>query len=366
MLTTRHQVLPDMPKPAIEEDLAWSAVASRDRQADGLFWFAVKTTGVYCRPSCGARMPKRENVLFFATPESARAAGFRACKRCRPDQAPTAHVEVEAVVAAVRAIETAISAGATAPPLAALAGRAGYSPHHFHRMFKQATGVTPGRYAAALRAKGAQAALAAEPTVTDAIYAAGYSSPSRFYEGAGARLGMTPDAVRRGASGEVIRFVTGRCTLGLVLVAETARGICAVLLGDDAAALAADLSARFPKASISAGGDAERRQLAEVIAVIEAPSTNPHLPLDVRGTAFQEQVWQALRRIPPGTTTTYAGIAAALGRPSAARAVAGACAANPAAVIIPCHRVVRSGGDLSGYRWGVARKAELLKRERSG
>jgi AraC family transcriptional regulator of adaptative response/methylated-DNA-[protein]-cysteine methyltransferase len=354
-----------IPNPGAE-DRAWIAVASRDRAADGAFWFGVTTTGVYCRPSCGARTPKRANVRFFASPEAARAAGFRACKRCRPDEAPHARVEVQAVTAAVRAIEAAISLGDKPPLLEALAARAGYSPHHFHRLFRRATGLTPGRYAAAIRAKAAHAALAAEPTVTGAIYAAGYASPSRFYEAAGARLGMAPAAARRGGPGETIRFVTGPCSLGEVLVAATGRGVCAVLLGDDAAALVADLAARFPRASITAGDDAERRQLAGVIAVIEAPSTNPHLPLDVRGTAFQERVWQALRRIRPGTTATYAGIAAAIGRPSAARAVAGACAANPAAVLIPCHRVVGSGGDLSGYRWGPERKAELLRRERRG
>jgi AraC family transcriptional regulator of adaptative response/methylated-DNA-[protein]-cysteine methyltransferase len=301
--------------------------------------------------------------MFFASPAAARAAGYRACRRCHPDETPDQRVAVQAVTSAVRAIEAAVAAGAKPPGLDSLAQRAGYSPHHFHRLFRGETGVTPREFAAGLKAARAQAALGEEPRVTDAIYAAGYSSPSRFYAAASARFGMTPGTAQRGAAGETIRYVPGQSTLGQVMVASTPRGVCAVLLGDDAGALLADLRRRFPKASLTVGGETERKRLADVIAAIETPGGNPHLPLDIRGTAFQEQVWQALRRIPPGSTATYAEIAAGLGRPSAARAVAQACAANPAAVVVPCHRVVRSDGDLSGYRWGIERKAELLKRE---
>jgi AraC family transcriptional regulator of adaptative response/methylated-DNA-[protein]-cysteine methyltransferase len=347
----------------IDDDSAWIAVTARDRRADGTFWFAVKTTGVYCSPSCGARTPNRRNVTFFASPGAARAAGYRACRRCRPDETPDQRVAVQAVTTAVRAIEAAVAAGEKPPGLDCLARRAGYSPYHFHRLFRAETGVTPREFAAGLKATRAKAALGEEPRITDAIYAAGYSSPSRFYAAAGERLGMTPGAAQRGAAGEDIRYVIGQSTLGRVLVAATQRGVCAVLLGDDSADLLADLRRRFPKATLSEGGDAGRARLDDVVAAIETPGGNPHLPLDIRGTAFQEQVWQALRRIPPGSTATYAEIAAALGRPSAARAVAQACAANPAAVIVPCHRVLRAGGGLSGYRWGVGRKAELLRRE---
>lgn len=350
--------------PPLTDDACWQAVVGRDARFDGRFLFGVKTTGVYCRPSCGARQPKRENVSFFQTVEEARAAGFRACKRCRPDEKPDERLGVQAVRAAARMIETAIANGDPAPGLEALARRAGYAPHHFHRLFRKATGVTPKAYAAAQRSKAATSALAAEPRVTDAIYAAGYSSSSRFYDAAKDRLGMTPSARRHGGAGETIRYVFGDCSLGRVVVAETERGVCAVEFGDGESAMADSLKRRFPQARLEPGTPARARHLDAVIAAIEGLDLNPHLPLDVRGTAFQERVWRALRAIPAGSTATYAEIAAAIGSPAAVRAVAGACAANPTAVLIPCHRVIRADGDLSGYRWGRERKAKLLARER--
>ena len=346
------------PEVLAPEDM-WEAVRRRDLACDGRFYVAVKTTGVYCRPSCKSRPPKRENVAFYPSTEAAERAGFRACKRCRPDRLGAPDPQVEAVKRACERIASAEEA----PPLADLAAEAGLSPFHFHRVFKKVTGVTPKAYSAAERARRAAENLKSAATVTEAIYDAGFNSSSRFYETATARLGMTPGAARRGGSGEQIRFAVGETSLGDVLVAATDKGVCAIMLGDDPDELAKALQDRFPRAELVGGDTTFERMVATVVGLVEAPGRNLDLPLDIRGTAFQQRVWQALRAIPSGRTSSYAEIAQALGHPKATRAVAQACAANPLAVAIPCHRVVRAGGALSGYRWGVERKRKLLDRE---
>jgi AraC family transcriptional regulator, regulatory protein of adaptative response / methylated-DNA-[protein]-cysteine methyltransferase len=349
----------DTARAPARDEVRWQAVKRRDPAFDGTFLFAVRTTGVYCRPSCASRPAKRENVSFFSTAAQAEKAGYRACKRCRPDQLGAPDPQMQAVKRACERIETAEEA----PKLAELAASAGLSPYHFHRVFKALTGVTPKAYAAETRARRAADKLRTAETVTEAIYDAGFNSSSRFYENTAARLGMTPGAVRRGGAGAVIRFAVGEASLGAVLVAATDKGVCAITLGDDPEALVRDLQDRFPRAEFK-GGDAEfERTIAEVVGLVEAPAQRLDLPLDIRGTAFQQKVWAALQTIPPGKTATYKEIARAIGQPTAVRAVAQACGANPLAVAIPCHRVVRSDGDLSGYRWGVERKRELIARE---
>lgn len=347
--------------PLFADDASrWAAVQRRDRAADGQFLYSVKTTGVYCRPSCAARPARRENVAFHADPAAAEAAGFRACKRCRPAGPSRAETQAAAVAAACRTIDAAEEL----PDLDTLAAGAGMSRFHFHRIFKSVTGVTPKAYAAARRAERMRAALAGGAGVTEALYDAGYNANSRFYAESAERLGMRPSAYRAGGKGAVVRFAVGDCSLGAVLVAATEKGVCAILLGDDPEGLVRDLQDRFAQAEL-VGADADfEATVARVVGLIDTPNCSLDLPLDVRGTAFQQQVWDALRRIPVGRTASYLDIATAIGRPSAVRAVAQACGANALAVAIPCHRVVRSDGDLSGYRWGVERKRELLKRER--
>lgn len=347
----------------MDPDLArWAAVTGRDIAADGRFVYAVRTTGVFCRPSCPSRLARRENVSFHVDAAAARAAGFRPCLRCRPDEASPAARQAALVDRACRMIEAA----ETAPDLDTLAREAGLSRFHFHRVFKARLGVTPRAYGAAHRSARTRAALEDSGTVTEAIYAGGFESSGRFYAEAPARLGMTPSARRRGGAGETLRFALGQTSLGAVLVAATARGIAAITLGDDPEALLRDLQDRFPAADLQGGDPAFEAVVAQVVGLVEAPRTGLDLPLDIRGTAFQERVWQVLRTIPAGETLSYAEVAARLGAPTAMRAVAGACAANAIAVAIPCHRVVRTGGDVSGYRWGVARKRALLEREAAG
>ncbi|WP_454732694.1 MULTISPECIES: bifunctional DNA-binding transcriptional regulator/O6-methylguanine-DNA methyltransferase Ada [Cupriavidus] len=342
-----------------EHDPRWARVLARDPAADGDFVYAVKTTGVYCRPSSPSRLPRPENVEFFDTPQAAEAAGYRPSKRAAADQSATAAQHAALVAEACRRIEHA----AEPPALDTLAREAGLSPFHFHRVFKAVTGLTPRAYACAHRARRLRDGLGRAGSVTEAIYEAGFNSNSRFYEAAGQMLGMTASRYRAGGADTDIRFAVGECSLGAILVAQSERGVCAILLGDDPDALARELQDQFPRANLI-GGDAGFEQLvARVVGLIEAPSLGLDLPLDVRGTAFQERVWQALREIPPGTTASYAEIAARIGAPKAVRAVAQACGANHIAVAIPCHRVVRSDGQLSGYRWGVERKRELLGRE---
>jgi len=350
---------PDTARVPPRDEERWQAVKRRDSALDGKFVFAVRTTGIYCRPSCASRPAKRENVTFFLTGAEAEQAGYRACKRCRPDKLGAPDPQMQAVKRACERIETAEEA----PKLAELAASAGLSPYHFHRVFKAITGVTPKAYAAETRARRAADKLRTAGTVTEAIYDAGFNSSSRFYENTDARLGMTPGAVRRGGAGVVIRFAVGEASLGAVLVAATDKGVCAITLGDDPDVLVRDLQDRFPRAELK-GGDAEfERMVAEVVGLVEAPGQRLDLPLDIRGTAFQQKVWAALQAIPPGKTATYTEIARAIGQPTAVRAVAQACGANPLAIAIPCHRVVRADGDLSGYRWGVERKRKLIDRE---
>ncbi|MBK8175310.1 MAG: bifunctional DNA-binding transcriptional regulator/O6-methylguanine-DNA methyltransferase Ada [Rhodospirillales bacterium] len=342
-----------------EHDPRWAAVVSRDPSADGTFCYSVSTTGVYCRPSCAARRANPRNVRFHACPADAEAAGFRPCKRCTPDQPPLAARWAAVVANACRAIENAEEP----VTLSGLADAAGLSPWHFHRVFKAMTGLTPRGYARAHRSRSVRNQLTGSNTVTEAIYQSGFGSNSRFYETSEAVLGMTPGAFRLGGDGEEIRFAVGDCSLGVVLVAGTAKGICAIFLGDDPDALLRDLRRRFSRARILAGDGDFQALVAAVIALVEAPGTGLSLPLDVRGTVFQQRVWETLRTIPCGSTASYTEIAQRLGTPKSARAVAQACAANPVAVAIPCHRVVRSDESLAGYRWGVERKCALLERE---
>jgi len=341
------------------ESARWAALSARDAAADGAFFYSVRTTGVYCRPSCAARPARPENVAFHATTADAEAAGFRPCKRCKPDQAPLAERNAAAVAAACRLIETAEEV----PGLEALAAEAGLSPFHFHRVFKSVTGLTPKAYADARRAERVRQALGETGTITEAIYDAGFNSGGRFYEKSAQVLGMTPTRFRAGGREAQIRFAIGECSLGSILVAATEKGVCAILLGDDPDALARDLQDRFDKAELIGGDTQFEALVAQVVGFVEQPRLGLDLPLDVRGTAFQQRVWQALREIPAGETASYATVAAKIGKPAAVRAVAQACAANALAVAIPCHRVVRNDGALSGYRWGVERKQALLDRE---
>ena len=336
----------------------WQAVKSRRRAADGTFVYAVRTTGVYCRPSCGARLARRANVEFFAGPADAERAGFRACKRCRPNESKTEHVD--AITRACRLIENADGT----PDVGRLAAAAGMSASHFHRQFKSQTGLTPRAYASAHRARRVREQLARADSVTAAAYNAGFNSSGRFYASASRTLGMKPSTFRAGGAGTTIRYAVGRCSLGLILVAASNAGICSIALGDDRDALLRELEQRFRNADVTAADAAFETTLAKVIAFVERPAIGLDLPLDIRGTAFQQRVWQELIKIPAGRTRTYSEIAAELRQSRSTRAVAHACAANPIAVAVPCHRVVRTDGSLAGYRWGVARKAKLLERER--
>lgn len=338
----------------IDQDNAWAAVLRRDRTFDGRFVTGVLSTGIYCRPSCAARHPARRNVRFFADGAAAQAAGLRPCRRCLPDDAAR---DETAIARALSLLE-----GEDPPGLEALARAVGYAPHHFQRLFKRATGVTPAAYARAHRAKRAEAALSGNDRVTDAIYDAGYSGPSRFYEAARGRLGMTPSAWKNGGAGATIRWAVAETSLGPMLVAATDKGICRLSFDEGEA----ELRRRFPRAEIVAGGAALNRLVKGAVAAVERPGRMPDLPLDVAGTAFQEAVWRELRRIPPGETRTYAQIAAAVGKPQAVRAAGTANGQNRVAVLIPCHRVIRGDGTLGGYAYGLDRKRALLEKEREG
>jgi AraC family transcriptional regulator of adaptative response/methylated-DNA-[protein]-cysteine methyltransferase len=337
----------------------WAAIERREPDADGIFYYAVRTTGVFCRPSCGARRALRKNVRFFDTAAAAERAGFRACKRCRPDGDGLTREHAAMLARACRLIDAAD----TMPDLTALARAAGMSRFHFHRVFTRHMGMTPKAYTVAQRAQRMRDQLQHSDNITTAIYDAGFGSNGRFYAGSAAALGMTPSSYRAGGDGARIRFAIGACSLGSILVAATDKGICAILLGDDAAALLRDLEDRFPKAQLIGGDKDFERLLAQVAGLVEAPTKSVALPLDLRGTAFQHRVWQALRKVRPGTTVSYTDLARRLGLPGSVRAVAGAVAANMLAVAIPCHRVIRRDGSLSGYRWGVGRKRALLERE---
>ncbi len=345
---------------ATEGDSRWASVTSRDSNADGRFYYSVKTTGIYCRPSCAARKALPENVSFHITPKDAEKAGFRPCKRCKPNNQPSLVEQYTAIVTkACRLIEES----ETTPSLTRLANHVGISMFHFHRIFKTVTGLTPREYALAHVGERIRNNLDNSGTVTEAIYDTGYRLNGRFYEISNEVLGMTPSDYRAGGAGSEIRFAVGQCSLGSILVAKSKRGICAILLGDEPDELRRDLQNRFPHANII-GGDLEFEQLvSKVVGFVEKPATGLDLPLDIRGTAFQQHVWRALRKIPAGCTTSYTEIANRIGYPTRVRSVARACAANAIAVAIPCHRVVKKDGSLSGYRWGVERKRALLKRE---
>ena len=343
-----------------EQDPRWAAILARDSKADTLFVYGVKTTGVYCRPSSVSRLPRPENIEFFDTPAQAEAAGYRPSKRAAGDQTQRAAQDAQRVADACRHIEQA----EIPPNLNTLATLAGLSPFHFHRIFKAVTGLTPKGYASAHRSQKVRNGLKAKQTVTNALYDAGFNSTSRFYESADQLLGMKPSDYKAGGTNSAILFAVGECSLGSILVAQSSRGVCAILLGDEPDQLVRDLQDQFPNADL-VGADHNFEQLiAHVVGFIEAPALGLDLPLDLRGTAFQQRVWQALRDIPVGDTASYGQIAERIGAPKSFRAVAQACGANCLAVAIPCHRVVRSNGDLSGYRWGVERKQQLLDRER--
>jgi AraC family transcriptional regulator, regulatory protein of adaptative response / methylated-DNA-[protein]-cysteine methyltransferase len=338
----------------IDREQAWAAFERRDRSWDGRVIGAVKTTGIYCKPSCPARRPKREHVEFFLDGETAQAAGYRACLRCRPDEVGRDREAVAKAVALIEAADEPLQ-------LADLAAAVGYAPHHFQRLFTRDLGVSPAAYARALRARRAEAHLKEDKSVTEAIYDAGYSAPSRFYADASERIGMTPSAWRDGGRGETIRFVVADSPLGPLLVAATPKGICRLTFDEDERAL----KRRFPNADIRPDDGTIAEWVDAALVAIERPAAAPELPIDVRGTAFQEAVWQELRRIPLGQTRSYADIAKAVGQPGAVRAVGTANGSNPVAVLVPCHRVIRSDGSLGGYAGGLDRKRKLLEAERA-
>ncbi|MBV8850521.1 MAG: bifunctional DNA-binding transcriptional regulator/O6-methylguanine-DNA methyltransferase Ada [Methylobacteriaceae bacterium] len=341
------------------DDERWQAAVARNPQAEGAFVTAVRTTRIYCRPTCTARQPKRENVTFYANPAEAEAAGFRACLRCKPNLDRPDDAQANMIARACRAIEDAEEP----PTLEKLAKLAGQSPYHFHRVFKSVTGLTSKAYADAHRGKRVRKELKRAGTVTEAIYSAGFNSNGRFYAASDDLLGMTPTDFREGGAGATIRFAVGECSLGAILVGATDKGVCAIMLGDDPQELVRTFQDDFRQAKLVGGDKDFERVVADVVGFVEGSQREFKLPLDVRGTAFQQRVWQALREIPMGKTVSYREIAKKIGSPAAVRAVAGACASNKIAVAIPCHRVVRTDGALSGYRYGVERKRALLQRE---
>jgi AraC family transcriptional regulator, regulatory protein of adaptative response / methylated-DNA-[protein]-cysteine methyltransferase len=347
------------PRRFASESARWAACVARDRSADGQFVFGVRTTGIFCRPSCAARRPQRANVCFYEDAAAALRAGLRPCRRCEPEGDGPGERDAARVARICRLLEHS----AAPLPLTTLARHASLSPFHFHRLFKRLTGMTPAAYQRTQRSERLRARLRAGDSVTDAIYAAGYGSSARFYADSDATLGMSPRSYRSGGQGSLIRFAATRCWLGTLLVAATQRGVCALLLGDDADELQKDLRRRFPRAQLQAGDRRFARLLSRVVRALERPALAARLPLDLRGTVFQRRVWEALRAVPAGTTVSYAEIARRIGRPRAVRAVGQAIGANPVAVAVPCHRIIRSDGSLCGYHWGSERKRALLERE---
>ncbi|HWV14310.1 MAG TPA: bifunctional DNA-binding transcriptional regulator/O6-methylguanine-DNA methyltransferase Ada [Cellvibrio sp.] len=346
-------------KSNVCNDLRWALVTARDPDADGQFFYGVSSTGIYCRPSCPSRLPRAENVQFFITAAEAEVAGFRPCQRCKPERLMQDHIHADKIIQACRLLD----AGENAPGLAELAAHSGLSKDYFQRVFKRIVGLTPKAYAQARRAQRLREQLAEGSSVSDAIFAAGYNASSRFYTEAKEVLGMTASSYRKGGSNAKIRFAVGECSLGAILVAQSEQGICAILMGDEPAVLVEDLQRRFRNALLMGGDSTFEQVVAQVVGFVEAPGLGLDLPLDIRGTVFQQRVWQALCEIPPGTRATYSEIANRIGAPKSFRAVALACGANPLAVAIPCHRVVRNDGGLSGYRWGIERKRALLETE---
>ena len=361
MMTAMVTKTPRFTTPSVADDPRWARIVARDKTADGQLWYSVSTTGVYCRPSCPSRIPNPGNVQLHDSLESARATGFRSCKRCNPD-GPSIEAGNAALIAkACRMIEESEEE----PSLEELAHAIGRSPSHFHRLFKAVTGLRPKEYAAAHRAKRVREGLSSGNSVTAAMYDAGFNSSGRFYEKSTGMLGMTPSQYRAGGANEEIRFAVGQTSLGAILVASSKKGVASILLGDDPDELVRDLQDRFPKACLIGADHDYEVLVARVVGFVETPGSGLNLPLDVRGTAFQQRVWQALQEIPAGETVSYTEVARRIGVPRAVRAVAGACAANNLAVAIPCHRVVRNDGSLSGYAWGIERKRDLLNREAS-
>jgi AraC family transcriptional regulator of adaptative response/methylated-DNA-[protein]-cysteine methyltransferase len=351
---TRLQILPPAQATTMPDaDSCWRAFLARDRSMDGAFVGCVSTTGIYCKPSCAARHPRRENMTFLPDPSAARAAGFRACLRCRPDEIGRDRLAVDAAIAFIEAAEES-------PRLDDIANHVGYAPHHFHRLFKRETGLTPAAYARGLRAERLKDALAEPGSVTAAIYEAGYNAPSRAYADAEQHLGMTPTAWKDGGRGVMIRWRTIGSSLGPILVAATDKGLCRISFGEGEA----ELRARFPHADIHPANPALDAMAQRVAALVEDPAAGADLPMDVQGTAFQQAIWAALRAIPSGETRSYGQIAAAIGRPGAVRAAGTACGDNNLAILIPCHRVVRSNGGMGGYAWGLEKKQALLAREK--
>jgi AraC family transcriptional regulator, regulatory protein of adaptative response / methylated-DNA-[protein]-cysteine methyltransferase len=357
MLQSENTIVSGVP---LTEDWRWTAVVHRDRAVDGQFFYAVTSTGVFCRPSCPSRRPRRDRVRFFDSAQAAAAAGFRACRRCHP----TSLHEAPAAAAIRRATAYLSQHADQAVPLSALARVARLSPFHLQRQFKKALGISPREFQAACRAERFRQELRAGRDVAAATYEAGYGSPSRVYEASPTGSGMAPAAYRRAGAGNRVGFVTVRCELGWLLVAATARGLCAVKLGDSTAALEQDLRREYSSAQVEANDLVPRAWVQAIVEQLSSGSRSATLPLDVRGTAFQWRVWRALQAIPPGETRSYSEVAEAIGQPSAARAVARACATNPVCLVVPCHRVVAKGGGIGGYRWGIARKQRLLKAER--
>jgi AraC family transcriptional regulator, regulatory protein of adaptative response / methylated-DNA-[protein]-cysteine methyltransferase len=360
MIAMTNEMTANVSTTAVADDPRWARIVARDSTADGVFWYSVMTTGVYCRPSCPSRTANPKNVQLHATLAEARATGFRPCKRCNPEGSSLDEENGRLVAKACRLIERSNEMLS----LDALASAVGRSPSHFHRLFKSTTGLTPKEYADAYRANRIREGLMKNASVTEAIYDAGFNSSGRFYEKSNELLGMTPTQYRAGGANEDIRFAVGRSTLGAILVASSRKGVAAILLGNDPDKLLRELQNRFPKARLIGAEKDYETLIARVVGFIEAPSQSLGLPLDIRGTAFRQRVWRALRKIPAGKTVTYSEIARKIGSPKSVRAVAGACAANNIAVAIPCHRVVRTDGSLSGYAWGVERKRGLLTREK--
>ncbi len=341
------------------DDARWQAVVAREKDADGQFFYAISTTGIYCYPSCPSRLALRKNTHYFKTSNEAEQAGFHPCKRCKSNQGTPSSRDALVIAQACRLIENADEI----PCLETLAQSQNLSSYHFHRLFKSITGVTPRAYAIAHRARKIRTELAQDTSITDAIYDAGFNSSGRFYATSTEVLGMTPTNFKNGGNSETILYSVGKCSFGSILVARSEKGICAILIHDDNKPLLADLQKRFPKATLVEDQSDFKHWLTQVIHFVETPKNGLELPLDIRGTIFQQRVWQILQKIPLGTTASYTDIATKLGDPKAVRAVARACAANPIALLVPCHRVVRSDGGISGYRWGVENKRTLIARE---
>jgi len=368
-VTATSETSSDLELLKLDREQMWAAVQARSANFDGYLVYAVRSTGIYCRPSCPSRRPQPAQVTFFATPAQARSAGYRSCRRCRPDEVDA---DRELIARAREYIDVRIQTGAALPSLAELTDALDLTAARLRRLFRQHTGLTPMQYARGRRLARFKAGLRDQASISDAIYDAGYGSSSRVYESAAAQLGMTPASYRKGGAGVVIRFVISESALGTLLVAGTANGVCAVKLGDDADVLMAELDDEFPAAEIqrmedSASGQASARLQGWAGAIsdyLNGGGVEIHLPLDVRATVFQWRVWNRLAAIPAGQTRTYQQLAQELGQPTASRAVGQACASNPVAPIVPCHRAIRTDGGLGGYRWGIQRKARLLELER--